>query len=628
MQSNRSDLHALWHQGRMSRRRLLALASAGVASALLAACRREAATPTTAPQAGQTPAVGQTPAAPTTPAAVTGKEFHGAWPYQVPPTGHFNLLEGVTQSILGAGIYHDFILAPSAMYYWKEKKWLPLLAQEWGFEEASNEFVLKLKSGLKWSDGSPLTSKDVVTTVWAVRALRNVIWRYIDSVEAEDETTIRFHMSTPSTVVERYVLKLRIVSDKQYGELAKKVQDLFAAGKDMDSPEGQAILDEVKNFRPEQILASGPFQFDYNSITNAQLTLVKNPNGVMADQVLFDRLVLFNGETPDVTPVVLAKDVDYATHGFPPATEKAFQEQGLRIVRPPVYSGPALLFNLDRLPEFRDKRVRQALAYAIDRAQNGTVSLGESGKAVKYMAGFSDIMVPDWIPESELSKLNTYDHDPARAEQLLTEVGWRKSGDVWQTPDGKNAEYELLFPAEFADWSASAQNLAEQLTRFGIKVAPRSVTYSQQPIEVDKGNFQLAIQAWGSSTNPHPHFAFVQDLFTHNIPIAANQGGKGMAFELKQTTDVLGEVDLEQLVVDAGLGLDEEAQRQNVTRIALAFNELIPMIPLFERYGNNPVLEGVRVQPWPPDDDPIYLNAPYGDNFCIMMLWTGQLKPV
>ncbi len=628
MQSNRIDLQAMWHQGRMSRRRFLALAGGGVASALLAACRREAATPTTAPQPGQTPGVSPTPAAPTTPVAVAGKEFHGAWPYQVPPTGHFNLLEGVTQSILGAGIYHDFILSPSAMYYWKEKKWLPLLAKEWGFEKASNEFVLTLKSGLKWSDGSPLTSQDVVTTVWAVRALRNVIWRYIDSVKAEDETTIRFHMSTPSTVVERYVLKLRIVSDKQYGELAKKVQDLFAAGKDMNAPEGQAILDEIKNFRPEQILASGPFQFDYGSITNAQLTLVKNPNGVMADQVLFDRIVLFNGETPDVTPVVLAKDVDYATHGFPPATEKAFQEQGLRIIRPPVYSGPALLFNLDRLPEFKDKRARQALAYAIDRAQNGTVSLGESGKAVKYMAGFSDILVPDWIPASELSKLNTYDLDPARAEQLLAGAGWKKSGDVWQTPDGKNAEYELLFPAEFADWSAAAQNLAEQLTRFGIKVAPRSVTYSQQPIEVDKGNFQLAIQAWGSSTNPHPHFAFVQDLFTHNIPIAANQGGKGMAFELKQTTDVLGEVDLEQLVVDAGLGLDQEAQRQNVTKIAQVFNELVPMIPLWERYGNNPVLEGVRVQPWPPDDDPIYLNAPYGDNFCIMMLWTGRLKPV
>jgi peptide/nickel transport system substrate-binding protein len=93
----------------------------------------------------------------------------------------------------------------------------------------------------------------------------------------------------------------------------------------------------------------------------------------------------------------------------------------------------------------------------------------------------------------------------------------------------------------------------------------------------------------------------VADLFTHNIPIAVNQGGRGMGFELVQETDAFGQVDFEQLVVDSALGLDEEAQKQQVTQIAIAFNELLPMIPLYERYGNNPVLEGVRVQPWPAD---------------------------
>src|SRR5262249_41138245 len=98
-------------------------------------------------------------------------------------------------------------------------------------------------------------------------------------------------------------------------------------------------------------------------------------------------------------------------------------------------------------------------------------------------------------------------------------------------------------------------------------------------------------------------------------------------FELKQKTDALGDVDLEQLVVNAGLGLDEAAQKDNVTKAAIAFNELVPMIPLWERYGNNPALEKVRVAGWPPDSDPILQNAPYGDNFTVMLLLTGQLKP-
>jgi peptide/nickel transport system substrate-binding protein len=357
------------------------------------------------------------------------------------------------------------------------------------------------------------------------------------------------------------------------------------------------------------------------------LTLVKNPTGFGADKLPFDRVVLYNGETPDITPVVLNRDVDYATHGSPPATEQAFQQSGIRIMRPPTYSGPALLFNLDKLPEFTDKRARQALAYAVDRAQNGTVALGSSGIAVQYMAGFSDVLVPNWLSSSDVQKLSTYSLDQNKAAQLLQEAGWKKSGSSWTTPQGTPAQYELIFPAEYADWSASAQDLAEQLTAFGIQVTPRSVTFTQEPIDIDKGNFQLGIQAWGNGSQPHPHFSFVQDLFTHNIPIAANQGGKGMAFPLQQNTDALGPVDIQQLVVNAPLGLDEAAQKNSVTQAAIAFNELLPMIPLIERYGNNAALEGVRVSAYPPDTDPIVFNALYGDNFVVMLLLNGQLTP-
>ncbi|MGH3490861.1 MAG: ABC transporter substrate-binding protein, partial [Actinopolymorphaceae bacterium] len=113
----------------------------------------------------------------------------------------------------------------------------------------------------------------------------------------------------------------------------------------------------------------------------------------------------------------------------------------------------------------------------------------------------------------------------------------------------------------------------------------------------------------------------------HNIPVAANQGGRGMGFELEQTTKALGEVDLERLVVEAGEGLDEAAQKKSVTSVAMAFNELLPMIPLFERYGNNPCLEGERAGKWPPDSDPILQNSPYADNFTIMLMYAGRLTP-
>ena len=210
---------------------------------------------------------------------------------------------------------------------------------------------------------------------------------------------------------------------------------------------------------------------------------------------------------------------------------------------------------------------------------------------------------------------------------MLQEAGWTKDGDTWMTPAGEPAEFELSFPSEFADWSAAGQNIAEQLTAFGIRIIPRGVTFTQHPVDVNQGKFQLAIRAWGSSNNPHPHFSFWQDLFFHNI-LAINDGGQGMNFPMVQQTESVGEVDFERLVVESAEGLDEEAQRDNIATIAKAFNELLPIIPTFERYGNNAALEGVRVQAWPADDDPLLQNSPYADGIVTILMLTGGLKPV
>lgn len=592
---------------RISRRHALHLVGAGTTAWLLTSCQR----------GGGGSSGGGAQVA----------EFHGGTAFQVPPKGHFNLMDGVTDSILGDHFYIDLVLAPGAMFRWKEQTWEPMLAEKWNTDEAASTFTMTLRKGLTWSDGKPITSRDALTTYWCLRIMRNSLWEYVDKVEVPDDQTVVLTMRKPSTVVERYVLRQRLHSDATYGEWARKAEQLFTDGKDLDSPEGKKLNEEFQAYRPKEAIASGPFTYDYDSITNAQLSLVKNPKGYAADKVAFDKVVVFNGETPTITPIVLARNLDYATHGFPVATEKQLIKTGFRIIRPPVYSGPALLMNLDKLEEFGDVRVRQALAHAIDRNQNGQVSLADSGVGVEYMAGFSDNLVPEWLSTQDQDRLERYAYDQDKAADLLTQAGWTKDGKQWLTPDGKPARYELSFPAEYADWSASGENAAKQLSAFGIAVTARGVTEAQQPIDVDKGAFDLAIQAWGTSAHPHPHFAFVQDLFTHNIPVAANQGGRGMGFELEQTTKALGEVDLERLVVEAGEGLDEAAQKKSVTSVAMAFNELLPMIPLFERYGNNPCLEGERAGKWPPDSDPILQNSPYADNFTIMLMYAGRLTP-
>jgi peptide/nickel transport system substrate-binding protein len=285
------------------------------------------------------------------------------------------------------------------------------------------------------------------------------------------------------------------------------------------------------------------------------------------------------------------------------------------------------VYNFTTHPEFSDVRVRQAIAYIIDRNENGTVALGDSGKACKFMAGFSDIAVPDWISDADQKKLQAYEKDEAKATQLLQAAGWKKAGDKWQLPSGKPAAYDLKFPTEFADWNPAATNAADQLNKFGFNITKRGITFTQLSPDVLAGKFDMAIQSWGASSHPHPYFSFVQDLYTFNYVTAANSGGKGMNFPLKQTTSA-GPIDLQAVVDKSAQGLNVDEQKKNVTAAALAFNELLPIMPLWERYGNNPALEGVRVAKFPADDDPILKNAPYADNFVIMYMYQGKVAPV
>ncbi|MEZ4623115.1 MAG: ABC transporter substrate-binding protein [Caldilineaceae bacterium] len=397
---------------------------------------------------------------------------------------------------------------------------------------------------------------------------------------------------------------------------------------------GKTCCKEFNEFRPEEMVVLGPYQIDASSITESQMILNKVETSYWADTVNFDRLVNYNGETPVVTPLVLSGDVDYATHGFPPATEREFINLGYRIIRAPIYSGPALYVNFQVHP-FEMKEVRQAMAYALNKEENGFISLAESAKVQECMCGFSDNLTSLWLSDEVRSQLNPYTYDVAKAEELLTGIGFTRDTDgVWIDDTGARMEFQLTAPAEFADWSAAAENAAEQLTNFGIKTEFRGVNFQQHPIDVNEGNFQLAIRGWGTG-NPHPQFSYQTDLTFHNAYFsgvgtdaaggaAGSVDNPGMYFDLNVSTDSVGDVNLNDLMQAAGTGGDPASQIEALDTMALAYNELLPQIPLWERYGNNPVPSRYAAG-WLPEDDPMYVNSPYADSFVVLQILDGTL---
>ena len=567
-------------------------------------------------------------AAPAAPADAGGEmmeasgpsQFRGIWPYTPPPAGHFNTF---VSNRINLGIYHHLQEPPLFMYMWAADDWMPVAGESW---EWADELTVRvtIPGGAVWSDGSAYTSQDVVDTFDIFRLQGITVWDFLESVSAVDETTIDFTLLEPSNTVTRRILReANIRASSVYGEMAARVRELVDAGADSESDEWAALVQELNEFRPETVVSLGPYMLDTSSITEAQISLPKNETSFMADWTSFDELLIFNGETPDATPLMLAKEADYATHGFPPATDQQFQTEGVRVIRGPNYNGPALYFNHDVYP-FGVKEVRQAIAHAVNREENGVVSMSESGIATINMAGFSDNLIPLWLTDETLGALNKYDHDVDGAAAILEGLGFTKGDDgIWIDDQGGRMSFELTAPSEFADWSAAAENLAEQLTAFGIETSYRGITFSEHPALVRAGDFQMAIRDWGAG-NPHPQFAFNTNFNSYNYTggSQAATGGNGMNFPLVQ-----GDMDLEALTIDAGQGADRDAQQALINELALAYNDLLPQIPLWERYGNNPAVENLRVAGWPADGDPVYLNGTYADPFSIVLILRGELMP-
>ncbi len=553
----------------------------------------------------------------------TGGEFHGGWPYTPPPQGQFNTF--IANALPSAiGIYYGLQEMPLAMYNWSTAEYYPMLATGWEVLPP-NQFRVHLRQGVRWSDGKPFSARDVVTTFMITWMQVYDLWNYLGDVKAEDDHTVLFTMKKPSSVVPYYVLEMNVRADSVYGQWGRRARALFDKGLKASSKEVGKLNTQFSAYKLKDAPVSGPYKIDVPTITSAQLVLKKVPTAWNADQVNFDTIVIYNGETPTITPLVLSRKVDYATHGFPLAVMRQFAKSGIKLVNPPVLSGPAVYFNLKRVPEMSDPRVRQAIAYAIDKKQNADVAYGMgSGLATRYMmTGVADEIITHWMSSGDLAAINPYTYDPDKAAALLAKAGWKKQGKSWHTPQGKPARYEMIFPAEYTDWAAAGTNAAEQLSKFGIRTTVRSITFTAYADQFGKGDFELGINAWGTG-NPHPYFSYVLDLFSNNTEAP----GGGMHFPLKQKVPGMGEVDLRSLVIKSAEGLQADEQKQTVTQLAKAYDYLLPQVPLAERYGGCAVLEGVRVTGWPPMSDPLWKQPVYNDSFVVLWILDGTLRGV
>jgi peptide/nickel transport system substrate-binding protein len=164
-------------------------------------------------------------------------------------------------------------------------------------------------------------------------------------------------------------------------------------------------------------------------------------------------------------------------------------------------------------PLLRNVKIRQAMAYAIDRPQVATYA--EYG--YELPANQADIVTPTfsgWLDRPLLARYG-YSYDPAKGRRLLASAGFRPGRDgILADPAGHKLTFSVLDVAGYTDWMAAVQVIEQNLKAVGIAVQPQNVPDNSYENRLSYGRFQLA---YGSEAGgPTPYYELWQWLYSGN----------------------------------------------------------------------------------------------------------------
>ncbi len=345
-------------------------------------------------------------------------------------------------------------VADKLLHVDSEGKLSPWIAERWEQNETATEFILSLKPGVTFSDGSPLDAESVVANLDIWHSGRRddginpvgLFPKTYDHAEAVDPLTVKVFFKAPTL---GFIPTLGyhgsiLISPKTLAAPASDQADLsktVASGPYV--VESWAESDYVKlvrrsdyNWGPAAVGRTGPATID--SITYK----------LVAEQSLR-------------VAAVTAGQADVAYNAAPQELE-SLKAEGL-VVATPRYLGfvNGWAINTKQAP-YDDVRVRQALQAALNRQEIiDTVYTPDW----KLPISFIQSNVPGVSDNSALLV-----HDPDRADALLDEAGWVKDAQGLRSKDGAPLTLTLHSNPYLATSQAVDELIAQQLSRVGWKV--------------------------------------------------------------------------------------------------------------------------------------------------------------
>lgn len=352
------------------------------------------------------------------------------------------------------------------------------LAESWDVSEDGLTLTFHLRRDVRWHDGEPFTSADVLFTYQLMvdpKTPTAYADRYLQIAEAlaPDPYTfqVRYHEPLASALVSWGLA----IHPKHLLEGEDVTRSPLAR-----SPIGTGPYRFVEWVGGQRVvLAANPDYFEGRPyIDRVIYRIVPDPS------TMFLELQAGNLDQMGLTPLQYARQTDTAVF------TRRFNKY-----RYPASSYVYLGYNLRR-PLFQDKRVRQALSHAINRQE----------LVDGVLLGLGQVATGPYKPGTwpHNPQVRDYPFDPQRALELLAEAGWRDTnGDGMLDKDGRTFSFTILTNQGNDQRTKSGEIIQRRLREIGIDVRLRVIEWASFLKEfVNPGNFDALIMGWTIPPDP------------------------------------------------------------------------------------------------------------------------------
>jgi peptide/nickel transport system substrate-binding protein len=423
------------------------------------------------------------------------------------PAGKVTFTVGITQDIDSLNPFTGIVSAAYEIYQLQYETLTdygqtdfstkPALAESWDTSPDGLTWTYHLRAGLKWSDGQPLTAEDVAYTFNRVRSGKYEKTNYgnyvaaITSVVASDPRTVVMKVSKPTPIMDH--LYIYVLPEHIWKNISEKQVKSFS-----NEPSGAGLV------------GSGPFLVVEHK-KGQYVRMERNPNFYGAKPKI-DELVFRIFQNEDSLAQALKRgEIDFADGLSSNVFDSLKSAKGVKTFSA-AYSGfDEVAFNTgaaldngtpigDGHPALKDKRVRVAIAHAIDtktildRVYGGHGTTGTS------------IIPPLYKNLHYDPGATTYKFDIAEANSELDAAGYKKGkGGIRTMPDGtRPLKFRIFGRSNSQESKQTVQFVAGWLKEIGIQADVKIVSEDSLTEIIGEGKYDMF--QWGWVVEPDPNY--------------------------------------------------------------------------------------------------------------------------